>query len=253
MTDDNEVEPRLEELGSKVRLDFAPMDIWIHASTSMERRWRARPCSKEPWTVAWIDRYIGPGDVMYDIGANVGTFALIAARYSRAHVVAFEPGYATFAKLCENIQLNGCQSSIAPIPFPLSATTGLVTFKYRTNDPGQSRHALREARWRFRDDVAAGAHYEQPVCTMSLDSAIDQFRMPEPVHIKLDVDGAEARVLEGAARTLRSPRLRTLLAEIDNHQWDAVARRIGDAGFTLAERYTHGKDDSPDYGLFVRA
>jgi FkbM family methyltransferase len=243
---------QLEERDGTVRLDFAPMDIWIHASTSMERRWRARPCSKEPWTVAWIERHIGAGDVMYDIGANVGTFALIAARYRRAHVVAFEPGYATFAKLCDNIQLNGCQFSIAPVPLPLSATTGLVTFKYRTNDPGQSRHALREARWRFRDDAAAGGHYEQPVCTMSLDTAIAQFDLPEPVHIKLDVDGAEARVIEGAAKTLQSRRLRTLLVEIDNQQWQAVAERIERAGFTLEERYTHGKDDSPDYGLFVR-
>ena len=202
--------------------------------------------------MAWIERYIEPGDVLYDIGANVGTFALIAAKHRRAHVLAFEPGYATFAKLCDNIQLNGCQFSIAPIPLPLSDATGLVTFKYRSNHPGQSRHALRDSRWRFRDEGVAGAHYEQPVCAISLDTAIAQFRLPEPAHIKLDVDGAEARVLAGAARTLQAKALRTLLVEIDNAQWDAVTRGLRDAGFALKERYTHGKDDSPDYGLFVR-
>jgi FkbM family methyltransferase len=243
-----------EEAGT-VRLDFAPVDIWIHASSSIERRWRAAPSEKEPWTVAWIEQYVKPGDVLYDIGANVGTFSLIAAKYRQAHVVAFEPGYATFHKLCDNIQLNGCQHSIAPIPLPLSDASGLVTFKYRSNEPGQSRHALRETRWRFRHTTTAeaGAHYEQPVCTISLDTAISQFGLPEPVHVKLDVDGTEDRVLAGAAKTLRSRQLRSLMVEIDRGHWDAVVQLLQRAGFTLAERYTHGKEESPAYGLFLRS
>ena len=85
------------------------------------------------------------GEVLYDIGANVGTFPWLRAVSRGASVVAFEPGYANFARLCENIQLNECGGAIVPVPLPLSDTTGLLSFKYRSLEPGQSRHALGEA------------------------------------------------------------------------------------------------------------
>ncbi len=58
-------------------------EIWLRATSMPELRWRARSCAKEPWTVRWIQESIRKGDVLYDIGANVGTFALLAAREPR--------------------------------------------------------------------------------------------------------------------------------------------------------------------------
>src|SRR6185436_17615377 len=99
-----------------VRLDFPDHDIWLRATFPSERKWRARACAKEPWTVRWLQEHVGRGEVLYYIGANVGAFSLIAAIARGASVVAFEPGYATFARLCENIQLNGCGEAIVPVP-----------------------------------------------------------------------------------------------------------------------------------------
>jgi FkbM family methyltransferase len=236
-----------------VRLDYPRAEIWIRATSPMEQRWRARSCSKEPWTVEWIETHVGAGDVVYDIGANVGTFSLLASRCGAGVVVAFEPGYANFARLCENIQLNNCQHGIVPIPLPLADSNGLVAFKYRTVDPGQSRHALRSQPWHARAQTPAGAHYEQPVCTMRLDDAVATFGLPAPHHLKIDVDGAETRVLNGAAATLRSALLRTVLIEIDREQWADVEALLAAAGLTLARQYRgDGKADAPLYGLFVR-
>ena len=75
-----------------VRLDFPDCDIWIRAESPAEKNWRARSCAKEPWTVDWLRGNVRPDEVLYDIGANVGTFALVAAKHLRARVVAFEPG-----------------------------------------------------------------------------------------------------------------------------------------------------------------
>jgi FkbM family methyltransferase len=235
----------------RVRLDYPNCDIWIYATSRMEEQWRARSCAKEPWTVSWIETHIASGDVLYDIGANVGTFSLLAARHRGASVVAFEPGYANFARLCENIQLNGCHRSIIPLPFPVAEASGLVGFKYRTLDPGQSRHGLRQETWRPKGG-APGAKYEQPVCAMQLDEAIARFHLPPPAHIKIDVDGAEGRVLAGARRVLRSPHLKTALIEIDPAQWESVLGTLTDARFQLAAQYGHRKPDAPYYGLFVR-
>jgi FkbM family methyltransferase len=234
-----------------VRLDYRGTDIWLRATSMPERRWRARSCAKEPWTVRWIEESVRKGEVLYDIGANVGTFSLIAALSRRALVVAFEPGYANFARLCENIQLNECMGQIVPVPLPLSDTTGLLSFKYRSLEPGQSRHALGETP--FVPRRGAASTYIQPVCATTLDRAVADFALSPPHHLKIDVDGSEVRVLRGASAVLRGEQLRTILIESDARQWDALAAELGGAGFTLKARYERpGKDDAPAYALWAR-
>lgn len=235
-----------------VQLDFPECEIWIRASSSMERSWRARSCAKEPWTTDWLRTTVGAGDVLYDIGANVGTFSLIAARHCQARVLAFEPGYSSFARLCDNIQLNGCQHMIVPVPIPLADTTGVFGFKYRSVDPGQSRHKLKADAWRFRGPTPDAARYEQPVLAMTLDDVISTFHLPAPHHLKIDVDGAEDRVVAGARRTLKSPALRSVLIEADKAKWAAVALLLEEAGLSLDKQINRDKPDAPEYGLFVR-
>jgi FkbM family methyltransferase len=235
-----------------VRLDFPDCDIWIRASSPAEKKWRARSCAKEPWTVDWLRHTVQPGEVLYDIGANVGTFALVAAKHSQARVVAFEPGYANFARLCDNIQLNGCQHAIVPVPLPLSDKSGLFGFKYRDVEPGQSRHRMKPDVWRFRDRAAGAARYEQPVLVMTLDAMIGTFNLPRPNHLKIDVDGMEDRVLAGAAGTLRSDTLRTVLIEVDQLKWTAVSGLLERSGFVLDKRIEREKQGAPAYGIFVR-
>ena len=234
-----------------VRLDFPDCDIWIRASSSAEKNWRARSCAKEPWTVDWL-RGVQPGEVLYDIGANVGTFALVAAKHSQARVVAFEPGYANFARLCDNIQLNGCQHAIVPVPLPLSDTSGVFGFKYRDVDPGQSRHKMKPDIWRFRGRAAGAARYEQPVLVMTLDAMIGTFNLPRPNHLKIDVDGMEDQVLAGARDTLHSDTLRAVLIEVDQAKWTGVSGLLEKSGFILDKRIEREKQGAPAYGVFVR-
>ena len=54
-------------------------------------------------TVEWLWRDVGIGDVVYDIDCGDGAYAMLAAKYHGAVVVAFEPGYAAFKALCDNL------------------------------------------------------------------------------------------------------------------------------------------------------
>ena len=245
-------ETRVRAADDRVRLDFPECEIWIRASSAMERNWRARSCAKEPWTVDWLRNTVHAGDVLYDIGANVGTFSLVAARHRQARVIAFEPGYSSFARLCDNIQLNGCQHMIVPVPIPLADKSGIFGFKYRTVDAGQSRHKLKPDTWRFRGPTPGAARYEQPVLAMTLDELVSTFQLPEPHHLKIDVDGAEGRVLAGARRTLKSATLRSVLIEADETQWPRVVALLDKAGLALEKHIGRDKPDAPAYGLFVR-
>ena len=124
---------------SVVPLDYAAHPIRLLATSPMERKWRARSCKKEPWTVAWIEESMRGGGVLYDVGANVGTFSLVAAKVCgrRGTVVAFEPGFASYAHLCGNIVLNRCEAIIIPVPLALAGSCGLGSFRYLSLDPGQ--------------------------------------------------------------------------------------------------------------------
>jgi FkbM family methyltransferase len=241
--------------GDTVTLDFTPTPILLRVSSQAERRWRAHACAKEPWTVEWLLQEVRPGEMLYDIGANVGTFALIGAKHCGASVVAFEPGAASFARLCENIHLNGCARAVVPVPLPLADTVGLTGFKYRSMEAGQSRHFLRDDAWTPGrvDPAGPGGHYIQPVCTTTLDAVIRDYRLPPPAHVKLDVDGAEVRVLRGAAAALRAPTLRTILIEAADDTWSDVERLLTAAGFRVrAQHVREHKTDAPRYAVFER-
>jgi FkbM family methyltransferase len=235
-----------------VDLDYAPVPIRIWATSHAERQWRARSCAKEPWTVEWIERVIGTGSVLYDIGANVGTFTLVAARRQpTATVVAFEPGYASYAHLCDNLVLNHCQGNVIPVPLPLWSRNGMVAFKYRTVEPGQSRHGMKD-RPPSRKPAGERGYYEQPVLATRLDDLVRQYELPLPTAIKLDVDGAEGAVLRGAAETLRSRSLTTLLVEFEEEQRAEVCSLLAAAGFTMVREIERSKPNAPNYAEFGR-
>jgi FkbM family methyltransferase len=236
-----------------VSLDYAPVPIRIWATSHAERQWRARSCAKEPWTVEWIERVIGSGAVLYDIGANVGTFTLIAARRQpTATVVAFEPGYASYAHLCDNLVLNRCQGNVIPIPLPLWSKNAMVTLKYRTVEPGQSRHGMKE-RPPSRKPAGNEGYYEQAVLATRLDDLVRQYGLPLPTAIKLDVDGAEGAVLRGATETLRCRSLTTLLVEFEEEQRADVRGILAAAGFTVLREIERSKSNAPNYAEFSRA
>lgn len=237
-----------------VALDYAPSPLYLYVSSRAEKKSRAHSCSKEPWTVAWIERVMTPGQVVFDIGANIGAYSLIAARRVApgGRVYACEPGYATFAHLCDNVVLNGCESAITPLSIALSASTGIVPFAYQKLYPGHARHGGLEAGSLAEQGAPV---YQQPVPAMRMDELVRTFGLSQPNHIKVDVDGAEVGVLEGATETLANPHLQTVLLEVDDRNTTAVTTLLTRAGLTLAERFERSEDGARLpfwYGVFER-
>src|SRR3954469_24979416 len=93
-------------------LDYsAPIEMAINSSFDISR---LRGCEKEPETVSWIESSLKPDSVFYDVGANVGAYALIAAQEG-VRTFAIEPSPATFATLSENIILNRVSERVTAI------------------------------------------------------------------------------------------------------------------------------------------
>lgn len=215
-----------------LRRGLAPIDfpgVRLRATTREIVRKRLHPRAKEPWTVDWLESSVRDGDVVYDVGANVGAYALIAAHLADTTVVALEPAFANFASLCENILLNGVGERVTPLPVVLSDSTTLAWLACDDTAAGAAMHTL----------GGEGAHvaYRQPVLAYTLDDLIPVFGLPVPTVVKIDVDGAEAAVLAGARATLARPELRTLLIEVDGSQTDDVQRLLAAAGLELTARF----------------
>lgn len=216
------------------RLDYSKHPIFLYTDSNAETG-RLNSCQREPGTVKWIETHFKPGEVFYDIGANTGSYSLIAAAYHQGtvRIVAIEPHPQNYVALCKNIMLNNNDSVITPLPVALSNKSGIDTFNYSSEAGGTSRHSLGEAvDSKGRPFQAQGSH---GLLAFSLDDMIRTQNLPMPSHIKLDVDGIEDRILTGASETLRNSELKTLVVELEKGEEDtwSVIRFLEERGFAL--------------------
>jgi FkbM family methyltransferase len=198
--------------------------------------WRAETYStKEPDTLTWIDSFFRRGEVLYDIGANIGQYSLYAAKRlaGDCKVLAFEPEALNYAKLNRNIVLNGLMGTVIPYCLAVTERTGLDMFYAKTFAPGAALHAL--GRPVTQGEEAFPPQNQQGMMGVSLDDLTGRFALSFPNHIKIDVDGIEDLIVRGAAQTLGNAALRTVLVEV--YLFKTVAEEIRDAftrhGFAL--------------------
>jgi FkbM family methyltransferase len=138
-------------------------------------------------------RTVRAGDVVYDLGANVGFYTLLAAKLvgPTGRVVAFEPVPRNLGYLRRHLALNRCEN--------VTVVAAAVSDR-----PGRAR--FRDGPAHTVGTLADDGEYDVDVV------ALDGFAGPPPRVIKIDVEGAEAGVLRGARRVLREVRPIVLLS-----------------------------------------
>lgn len=197
--------------GGDERLE-TPAAFTLRVGNDLEEHRARTLLTKEPETIAWIDSF-EPGAVFYDVGANVGIYSLYAAvRIPAVRVVAFEPFHRNFGRLVENIVDNRA-SAVTPLAVALSGRTGIEVLHVPDTRLGASGAQLAEA----RNDEGRAFEPLQSVGTICfrLDDAIEVLGLPRPSHVKIDVDGREADVLEGMQLTLPGSGLESVLVEVN--------------------------------------
>ncbi len=211
--------------------------------------WRARTFhTEEPETVRWLDS-INRDDCLWDVGANVGLYSIYAAKFRKCWVYAFEPESQNFALLVENIALNRVGKNCQPACLAISERTALgeLHVRYVTKggaynlfDPLDSDLANGEDLPESIRAVMQGASEEsairQMVAGMSLDDLLLQSKLEGPTHLKIDVDGLEPWIIQGAQKVLESRQLRTILIEINKKSKRdmAIPDFLASKGFQLS-------------------
>lgn len=192
---------------------------------------------KEPETLSWIDEWVRDGDVFFDIGANVGVYTIYAAlRHPKARVVAFEPEYANLHLLRDNIVENGLRERVETYSIALSNCSGISRLHIQDFTPGSALHT--ESRGSLGQTLSRQpVIWREGIYTLTLDDFCDQASL-QPDCMKIDVDGTEPKILEGAVKTLNSSRLRSLIIELPSEKVarDRSIELLDSAGFRLVWR-----------------
>lgn len=219
------------------RLDYPRATLRLLVTSGIEQRMRLHSSRKEPETVEWLERTFAEGSVLYDVGANVGAYSLVAAAAGgpRSRVIAIEASPFTFASLCANVLLNDFTGRITPLQVLLTERAGVRSFVLGSTAPGEASHPG-EGGDRPGLDLAA----------IPLDETVRLLALPQATHLKIDVDGGEDAVLDGAGETLRSPMLEHVLIEVESGRTDLghVERTFAEAGLTRVNVVRHGASET---------
>lgn len=139
----------------------------------------------------YIQKFIRPGDVFVDVGANIGLFSLKVSPLA-GRVVAVEPGVAASTLLAENIALNGF-SNVTIVRKALSDAEGKAVLHHNPlGDDPQAFSLINDGR---------SVEGEQVEIT-TLDVLSRDLALPRVDIIKIDVEGAESMVLAGGQEVL---------------------------------------------------
>ena len=239
------LEAKLEKPPVVYRQKVEGIEILFAVHNWVEYHNRARDSyTGEPDMVAWIKENLRAGDVLWDVGANVGAYTLFAAKLVlSAQIVAFEPCIPTYAHLWDNIVLNGCTDRIVPLCAALSDSTHVDALGISDPRAGSSEHVL------------GGKNFglKQPSLALTGEDAVKLFGVRPPDLVKIDVDGYECTVLAGMKHIITTGSVRTMIVEVQRHKTEEpVTELLSSSGFDRVDRKS--LDGSADVfnAVFVR-
>lgn len=191
--------------------------------------------------MSFVLHFLRPGDLFVDVGANIGSYTLLASSVCGARTVAIEPNPGTVRHLERNIAVNGIENDVDLKVTAVGEETGTIAFT--TGLDTMNRVAT------------AGDRVVQTVPLARLDDLLDSC---EPTLIKMDVEGFETPALRGAEETLNSPSLIAVMLEtVDDDAnaqlmrhgfktfgYDPLTRRLVDAAFAAGSNILFVRDRS---------
>jgi FkbM family methyltransferase len=150
--------------------------------------------------MAYLLHVLREDDLFIDVGANVGSYLILACCVSGARCVAFEPIPETFERLTDNVRLNRLESRAICRNIGLGSEKGVLRF---TGDQDSMNHVMSEGE----------------ECKIAVDvevSRMDKVLKDEcPSLIKIDAEGFELPILEGGREILATKSLHSVILELN--------------------------------------
>jgi len=226
-----------------------------------ERNRASRLFDKEKGTIEWLTRDLRPGDVFYDVGANIGTFTIFAGRRlgDTGRIIAFEPHIPNANSLIENIFLNGLEKKVRLVTAALTDRDGYNQFNYHSMYAGASTS-------QYGRHSYEGQSFDPLFVELKHGCTIDGLcgaKIIEPPNlVKIDVDGLDFEVLAGMRGVLASAaRPRAVQIELGTESTPKIMGLCQELGYELRERHWtqagldfiaqgNAPEEYPHYGIF---
>jgi FkbM family methyltransferase len=189
------------------------------------------PHGGEPALFDFLAHTIRPGDIVLDVGAFLGIYAVLAARWSGpgGRVVAFEPTPSSAALARRHLAYNGLgPNRVSLIEAAVSDRAARATL-----------HQYDDSAMPYVNSLVAAVDTDapavtQPVDVVTIDEVCHEWEIVPSV-IRMDVQGAEIHALRGARATIRGASRLSLVIEMHPQCWPAFGVTADDAHATLAE------------------
>ena len=152
----------------------------------------------EFFDMGFLLHFLRPSDLFLDVGANVGSYTVLAAAEVGARAIAVEPAPAAFETLKANVALNGAGQRVVLKNVAVGGQRGTLAF---TRSQDTVNHI-----------TEAGDADAIEVSVETLDGIVEGDR---PALIKMDVEGYELEVLRGARLTLGCQEVKALIVELN--------------------------------------
>ena len=195
---------------------------------------------KEPDTLNWIDNF-KKKSIFFDIGANTGNYTIYAAvtHSSIKDIFAFEPSFLNTRVLSRNISINKLNKKIKIIQLPLSNKKNKVLeMSESTFEEGGSFNTF-GTKYNSKS-IIHNKKNNYSILGTNLDYLINLKILPIPNYIKIDVDGIEHLILQGAKKTIKNKRVESILIELYPNfktQYNFCFKILKRNGFKLQSKY----------------
>jgi FkbM family methyltransferase len=184
--------------------------------------------------------------IMVDVGGNVGWFSMLSAAHG-AEVYVFEPNVVNMVRLCESAVLNGWSSSSNPVDNQLHPFMKGVSnnhgeehqmYKVHPRNPGSFTFSEKAA---GKDEVPGGLLQLVTLDALAQDQNwLDDDDNTRIAILKIDVEGLELKVFQGAAELLKSGTVKNIFMEWkkgekkqESEEWEKILSMLLDAGYEL--------------------
>ena len=169
--------------------------------------------TKEPETINWLN-HMPHGSVLWDIGANIGTYSIYAAK-NNIRVIAVEPSFMNIEILNRNVISNRVQDLVTIVPCAVGSNTGVLDFYMSSSAlTWGGAHNSVGSNIGYDGKPIKDAVSTTAIC-FTIDNLAEILKLPYPTHIKIDVDGLEAEVLQGASNAIEN--VKSILIEVDKN------------------------------------
>lgn len=224
--------------------------IYVSPDASL-KLWRWNLDKVEPRLFNWAQEFVHEGDVVWDVGANVGLFAFSAASLAgtSGYVLAIEADM-WLAELLRH-SASHISKKCAPVEvLPLAVSESLDIARFNIAERGRSTNHLEQVEGSTQ---TGGVRSSVMVVTIPLDWLLE--RSPAPAVVKIDVEGAEYRVLKGAPNLLSTVRP-LILCEVSSANAEGVGSLLSSYGYELfnldAEEHERKLLSTPTFNTLAR-